>query len=373
MQILYLDVETTTKNKGHPFDPDNFLVSVTHCVCTNPVCFNYLRDPDFLGPITREMGCAEICGFNIKFDLHWLARYGRVFVEPRVWDCMLAEYIISGQKNGFMSLNETLSSYGLPVKPDKIREYWDAGISTEHIPINELQEYAEWDVACLPLIRSNQQALMTPEQINLCYLMGEDLKALQAAEFAGIKYDDYKADKLINETQAALNDIKQGLAIHLPDSCREYFNWNSGDHVSAFLYGGRVDFEYSVPESAVYKSGAKSGQAYTKNRWFRFTVDFEGWFPPPLDKGVSKNETQTNKNYHRYQCDEPTLKSLRATSQRHREILQLLNAYASKEKVVSMAESLRKTMVIKNWQDNTLHPQFNQNIAITGRLSSSAP
>jgi DNA polymerase I-like protein with 3'-5' exonuclease and polymerase domains len=53
--------------------------------------------------------------------------------------------------------------------------------------------------------------------------------------------------------------------------------------------------------------------------------------------------------------------------------LALLNERSTQIKVAEMVESIMNKKTAMNWQDNFLHPQFNQNAVVTGRLSSSAP
>lgn len=137
--LTFIDVETSTHNKGHPFDPRNFLVSYAYKHPGSSVVWKYYTDPDFLICLRLlVMETKLFIGFNIKFDLHWICiALGGIRFEAEVFDCSLAEFILSGQKAGFISLNEALEQYGLSTKIDAVKEYWEQGISTEYIPTKD--------------------------------------------------------------------------------------------------------------------------------------------------------------------------------------------------------------------------------------------
>lgn len=374
--IVIFDCETTTFNKGHPFDPRNALVSyslkyegVNH--------FKYYTDPDFVSFVRDVVARATtLVGHNIKFDLHWLWRIG-IDVGPScaIWDTSLAEFILSGQQNGFISLNEALESYGLPIKKDAVKEYWDAGVDTKDIPLSVLREYNMWDVECTEALMHTQEQLLSARQMALLCLEGQDLLALSSAERAGIKWDKEGADKRAELFERDLEEIEQRLSTYLPagipDQCR--FNWDSGDQLSALLYGGTINYEYSISEEAVYKSGPSKGESYTRNRWYTTPQAFPPRFSPLDDSEVKKTKDNPEAQTRFYQVDEPTLKQLKTRRREDKILLATLFERAKKIKVVEMINSINNKIVEKNWQDGCIHPQYNQNVVITGRLSSSAP
>lgn len=375
--ILFLDCETSIYNNGHPFDPRNKLVSYVISFANSDPYFGYYLDPDFATRIRSAVGtCNVVVGFNIKFDLHWLRVLGILLpVNTKVWDLQLAEFILSGQEARFASLSATYDQYGIDgAKSHLIEDYWAQGISTEDVPIGVVRERGLGDVVPLQRLYEYQQGLMNEKQKALCWLEGEDLKALADAEWNGIKWDAEKATAKLEQLTPMVGSINAALSIFLPDAFnRSLFNWDSGDHLSAFLYGGTISFDYSLSSPAVYKSGEKKGMAYTKNQWFKEEVSFPQRFTPIEGTEVAKTSGNPEAKTRFYQTDAPTLGQLKARTKDQKAILELLSKRASTIKVSEMISSITKVMADKHWTDNLLHGQFNQNVVVTGRLSSSQP
>jgi len=72
-----IDVETTTSNKGNPFDTKNKLCyvgvsSVDSSSGLFPIEYNDAPYVESLNTIQKYIDDTEVLvGFNIKFDLHW--------------------------------------------------------------------------------------------------------------------------------------------------------------------------------------------------------------------------------------------------------------------------------------------------------------
>lgn len=373
-EILFLDVETTTFNKGHPFDPRNKLVSYVTFSKRSGISFKHSNDPDFYSHIRDAVLSSNIlAGFNIKFDLHWLRRINVLpSTSTKIWDIQLGEFILSGQQNRFASLEDTYKSYGMDGKKShEIEDYWNAGINTDEIPVPILEKRGIGDVQPLPELFSAQYAMLTPQQRKLVWLEGEDLKALADAEYNGIKFDMDKAQEklqgLSHEIKLIHDRLDKCLPSGIPIGC---FNWDSGDHLSAFLYGGTIEFKY-VSEVLTYKTGQRAGESY--NRWAVRSVDFPRRFKPLEGTEVAKTKDIKDAQTRFYQTDGPTLKQLSTRNTEQRTILSLLDQRAKAIKVYEMIESILNKMKDMNWENNYIHGQFNQNVVITGRLSSSGP
>ena len=372
--LLFADVETTTLNKGHPFNPNNFLVSYAYRIDSDSG-FKYYSDPDFLGPIRGRLELLSCyVNFACKFDLHWFRNHGiSLPLTCKIWDCQLAEFVLNNQKGAYGSLNDALATYGLESKSDKVKEYWDAGVSTEKIPVPILEEYNVRDVAQTQSLYHMQQAVMSEKQKALVYALGEDLRTLAEAEYNGIKWDSDGANKKLTTLSEKITAINTTLSTYLPVISHGKFNWDSGDCLSALIYGGTLEFLYSVPEPSVYKSGPSKGQSYVKNRWFTEVVSFPSRFKPLEGTELKKTKGVEGVRTRFYAVDDPTLAQLKTRKGTDKDLIQLLRERSKLLKVAEMIESINKKRTELNWQDDLLHAQFNQNVAITGRLSSSNP
>lgn len=372
---LSIDLETSVKNRGHVYTPENFIVSAHMAEDGKPVAMAHYLDADFLSTIRRSVTrSSELVLFNGKFDLGWLARYG-VLPPPgcKIFDCSLAEYVLTGQAASFASLNECLTEYGLELKKDVVKEYWEAGVDTPDIPIAILEEYGNWDTHQTRELAAIQKSLLTEKQLNLVYIMGEDMLTLIEAESAGVKFNLEEAQKSLDKHKASVLQYKNELDKWLPEMPgTAQFNWNSGDQLSCLLYGGTLDYVWSVPIQAVYKSGPNKGQEYTKNSWTTTPITFPALFKPIERSETSKTKDNPQATTRFYQTDDPTLRQLKATA-KTRPLLDALAKSAKAQKVVETIEGYMKLFATYGWQDNFLHPQYNQNVARTGRLSSSRP
>jgi DNA polymerase I-like protein with 3'-5' exonuclease and polymerase domains len=372
INYLVTDVETTTHNKGHPFDPRNKLVSyATLLAGDSKANFKYHNDPSFAWS-HRLLPMDVVVGFNFKFDLHWLNMVGLDRYDFRIWDCQLAEHVYTGQRAQFISLDECLAKYGLETKLDLVKDLWNAGVQTDEIDPKILEEYNCWDVQQTEALFLVQQELLSDEQKALVYLLGEDLKVLASIEASGLVFDKERAAKELVEYKASVVAIEHLLQDYLPPISHGIFNWDSGDHLSCLLYGGTIVFDYATSEEAIYKSGAKKGQPYTKNSWHKETVAFVQHFKPLEGSEVKKSKDKVVAETRFYQVDIPTLSSLKGSKEGKALILLLLQR-SEKTKLVEMLESLFKQFNEKQWEHNLVHGQYNQNVAVTGRLSSSAP
>ena len=364
MDRLVFDVETTTSNKGNPFDTSNKL-----CYVGLRDSNNYLYDIEYSDKPcnaneiqNRINNCSLLIGFNIKFDLHWIRKYGITFNTCRIWDCQLVHFILSGQSDTYPSLNDVASYYGLGTKLDVVSEqYWKAGIDTPDIPREILEEYLIGDLVLTEQVYLKQLEDLErrPELKRLVSLHNQDLLVLEEMEFNGLLYNEEESERLAVEVEDELKVLDGHLyAVHGCDG----FNNNSGDHLSSFLYGGTIRIPYREVVG-VFKTGERAGQV--KERWAEREVHFERLVKPLKGSELAKE------GY--YSTDEATLRSLRGTK-KAKEVIELLLRRAELEKRVSTYYrgllKLRETM---NWKKGTIHGQLNQCVARTGRLSSSRP
>tara|TARA_R110001632_G_scaffold35602_2_gene89718 strand:+ start:154 stop:1314 length:1161 start_codon:yes stop_codon:yes gene_type:complete len=367
MSYLVLDVETTISNKGNPFDQTNKLCMVGLLTANEKMIYDieYSVDPykESLKQIQLAVDkCDVLVGFNIKFDLHWLARYGITFANKRIWDCQLTEFILRNQSKAYPSLNGVSEYYDLGSKLDEVKEnYWKNGIDTDKVPKDILIEYLEKDIELTEQVMSMQMKELAdlPQLRRLISLHNQDLLGLQEIEFNGLKYE-YKTSQILgDELDEQISKLNEKLfSYHAYDN----FNPNSGEHLSAFLYGGFIKERFQRPIGH-YKTGTHAGEV--KYKWDERHKEF-----PQKIKPIAGTEL---KKEGFYSTNEDTLRKLKGNEEA-KSILQTLLTRATLEKrKTTYYHGLVKLIDEMNWKKDTIHGQLNQCVAKTGRLSSSKP
>lgn len=356
MNVLALDVESTTHNKGHPYDSRNKLVCYSYTYKGKGYALQHTNT--HLSIIQSEIDAASlIVGFNFKFDAHWLIKEGICLDNVAIWDVQLAEFILSNQTKRFPSLNETCERYGIPLKLDVVKtEYWEKGINTDEIPWHILQEYAAHDAMVTLQCYYAQIKLMTPAQIRLCQLMCQDMMILREMEANGLPFDEWLCITRSVEVDNEINVLRTQLSSIYPNVP---INFSSNDHLSAFLYGGTVK-EDGKEHVGYFKTGIKQGQPKYKNIVIEHQL-------PRLYTPLKGSEMQKE---NVFATDEATLRKLKGKKGTVEMLLKLAKLEKRNGTYYKGLVKLREEM---HWPEGKLHGNFNQTTAQTGRLSSSRP
>ena len=354
MTPIAIDTETTSINKGHPYDIRNDIVCWSWA--------NRLGSHSAMwdSPKTVEKTIENhdlVVFFNGKFDVAWLRRMGVSFDDFRVWDVQLGEFVLGYQLNKFPSLNDTCAKYNIPLKLDKVKEYWDNGVDTKDIPQDILLEYAAYDADLTLQCFYKQLALMTPAQRTLVKLMSADMLVLQEMEQNGLKYDVALCNQRSSQMEEDIATLTGKLNSYYPNVP---FNFGSVDQLSIFLFGGTLVEETRVHQG-FYKSGIKKDQP-------KFVRQEVSHHIPPLFKPIKGTERE-KEGY--YEVNEGVLRKL---SGKNKPVVDTLLALARAEKLNgTYYKGLVKLNEEMGWPSGHLHGQLNQTLAKTGRLSSSKP
>jgi len=364
MNYLILDVETTISNSGNPFDQTNKLVMVG-LKGYEPFAIEYGDEPygDKLIAIQEAIDKVDVLvGFNIKFDLHWLARYGIKFADKKIWDCQLTHFMLGGQSDTYPSLNKTAEYYGLEQKLDIVKEnYWSQGIDTTEVPRDILEEYLEQDLNVTELVFFKQREELSKNSLlaRLVSLHNQDLLGLQEMEHNGLLFNQDWSETLGAELEEQIAKLDKRLYDH---HNLDTFNPNSNDHISCLLYGGDITYRVQVSDG-VYKTGEKKG--LEKLKWESHSKTFDR-----LCKPLPKTEL-AKEGY--YSTDEKTLRSLKGSAKAKEVITILLTRSELNKRMGTYYQGLPKLITEMNWEKGKIYGQLNQCVARTGRLSSSKP
>ena len=364
MIVKACDLETTIFNKGNAFD------------ARNEVCFvglgdtlydvQYTEHPygETLKEIQADLDSVDLLLFiNAKFDLHHLRNLGIKFDRKKIWDCQLVDFMLEGQTTSYPSMNSMATKYGLPLKDDKISEYWAQQIDTKDIPYDEISEYLRHDLKTTTEIYEIQKKLVEAQSKKfqrLVSLMNQDLLVLQEIEYNGFYFNEDSCNQKSIELQHTINDLR--MELHDYHSIEE-FNSESGDHLSALLYGGTI----VIPRKehvGTYKTGDRKGE--DKYGWKDYSYDLPRLFNPLPRTELKKAGV--------WATGEDVLKQLKCRDKAGKRVVEVILTLAKLEKIVGTyyngLPKLRETM---NWKPNMLHGNLNQVTARTGRLSSTKP
>ena len=367
MKVAVFDGETTITNKGAPYSRCNKLCYFG--VYTNWDDSYYDFDIEYsdspygqhLTKIQQLLDEADVVvAFNAKFDIAWLRRYG-VRINRRVFDCQLAEFVLSHQSKSYPSLQDTAVGYGLEGKLDVVAtEYWANKIDTPDVPEEVLREYLKQDVIQTWLVYQKQLEALAdkPMMHKLIRIQCQDLLILQEIEQNGLLYDvqtSIQEGDILKEELDAINLELSNL------SGFPLFNPGSGEHLSALLYGGKIKYK----AKGTYDFHHKDGRVSVKEKYMEFFHEL-----PQLIKPLKGSELK-KEGY--YATDNSTLRSLKCNA-KGRSIITLVLRAAELDKLVgTYLHGLPEKIKEMDWEEGYIHGQLNQCVARTGRLSSSNP
>ena len=363
--FVAIDVETTLNGNedvglAHPMHPDNYVVAFGYCSEMNNVPITTYDSIEFEDRIVEEIEKATFCGHNISFDLVHLYRTSLVLKHAlqhhQIWDTQLAEYILSAQQIKWSSLDELSIKYGLPVKDDGIKKYFQAGLGSEKIPKSELIPYLEQDVQnTLAIARKQYERAKEQGQLTLILTQMEALHATTEMQYNGLHIDREALDKyaveVVNEYVECKLDLEELAAEHIEDI-------NSPKQWSQFFFGGTK--KVRVKENVGFY---KNGKIKTKLVDKVVTVPPYIRYTPDPDK-VSAKTGQIS-------VDDSVLNDMLAHTFDAKAIgiIKKLLKYRELSKQLSTyVQGLSKHII-----GDFIHGKLNHTATVTGRLSSTSP
>lgn len=371
MEYLILDIEGSTFQKGNPYSQQNRMASLglknNSYIQTFDIEYTDNGYKEELEVIQHQLDQAPlIVGFNLKFDGAWCRRYGLDYSKCSVWDCQLVEFILSNQEMAWPSLEEVAIKYGIEGKLDIVKtQYWDKGLDTFEVPYNILDEYLRQDLNVTEQVFLAQRRVLSSsslQQQRLVSLSNQDLLVLLEMEWNGVKLDFDGMAREASIIDGKIQETKEELNAYFSDIPSCCLNYNSGDCLSAMLYGGVITEEVRTVVGQ-YKSGKRIGED-------RYSITL---VPHVLPRRVQPPKGSELKKEGFFATNEETLRSIKASKQ-DRYVLDKILELSKLEKLNgTYYEGLKKLHTEKDWEENYIHGGFNQCVARTGRLSSSSP
>ena len=143
---VILDFETTNIEFGHARVSENKLIAAAWQY--NGLEF-YKRADEFnqaeLVELVQNVG--YIVAHNAKFELQWLQRMGVDISKLLVYDTMLGDYVLAGNRRWPLNLDQMAQRYGCQHKERVIASMMDGGVSPEDMPEHMLEARVKKDVA----------------------------------------------------------------------------------------------------------------------------------------------------------------------------------------------------------------------------------
>ena len=359
--FVAIDVETTLNGNeevglAHPMHPDNR--AVMFGMSSGSASHTFMDKDFFEIALKALLPNSTFCGHNFSFDLLYLYREKPGLKEKlqahSIWDTQLAEYILSGQRTKFSSLDELSIKYGLSLKDDKIKAYFQAGMGSDKIPRAELEPYLKQDVEnTVAIAKLQYKAAVEAGQLTLILTQMEALHATTEMMFNGLHIDKDKLDKYTVEVVDTYVECKLNLdemMLGLVDEIDSPKQW------SQFFFGGTKKIQVKEVVG-LYKNGKTKTKLMDKELVIKPAL---AYVPDP-DK-VSKKTGHVS-------VDEAVLSDmlLHTVDPKIIRIVTTLLKYRELSKQLSTyVQGLSKHLI-----GDYIHGKLNHTATVTGRLSST--
>ena len=328
---LVLDFETTSKDKGSAIVPDNKIVLAVWG--KNYIYKCKFADHYHLEELLNDISKVDfIVAHNAKFELQWLLRAGVNLRDILVYDTMLGEYVLAGNRKVDLSLDGTASRYVNSRKLKLISTLMDAGIDPVDMPRSFLKKYCVRDVKLTEQIFSIQrEKLKEKGLLGVQFTKSIFTPALADIEMHGMQLDCDRVDEYYEKYATELAEVEEELHIITGG-----INMNSPQQVAKLLY---------------------------QDLGFKELKDKMG---RPIRGKPSKAFPEGQPK-----TDSDTILKLKATNKKQKRFIELKLKQAKLNTAVTRYLKLFKKACNENY--GKLYGKFNQAVTATHRLSSSSP
>ena len=371
-EYFFVDLETTANGGPSPgTNPEAHWDNNKVLLCGYKKDVNSVITSDNLGVLVGAMGASiregntpVFVAHNAKFDIKYMMREypdATIWGVMEVWDTMTWEYLHSGHRIRFISLEEACDTYGLKYKKSlDLGALIKGGLKMEDIPLDDLRNYLIGDVQALNLLWAKQY-YATSQPYNMQYIL-----PLAAMELNGLHVDIPKLNALYSVKQQVIQTHEKFMMDHITQCCE----WQDGsavdqaeDFTSAVGLKSKEINMFARRTMSFLLTGCPSNLEVTTKWKLGFKkpyVPTYGW-APSLHPSYFVGETHLG-----YEINERVLELDTSLP------IQWKSNHAKAEKIVStylgpMSESAQRSL------KDTVHPKLNTAQTATGRLSSSQP
>jgi DNA polymerase I-like protein with 3'-5' exonuclease and polymerase domains len=237
-KFMVLDFETTNVEKGSPLNAENNLVLA--CWSLGEAGVINTRHYSFGSEYEQQvlLGHLETVDFivaqNAKFELQWLDRCGYDMGAMPVYDTMLAEWVIGGNRyvHRDLSLDSIAKRRGIPSKISLVSMMIKGGMCPSKIPSSWLLEYCLQDVSLTFDVMQLQLADMEGTRLlPIVYTRCLTTLALADIEKSGAFLDTEAVETEYTDTLQTFNKIVRGL-----DDLSGGVNMSSSPQKAEYIY-----------------------------------------------------------------------------------------------------------------------------------------
>src|ERR1044072_4863415 len=162
---LVIDFETKNNDKGSALNQMNDIVLATWATAKGTFYkFGGIYDQQEL--IDAIAGADFIVAQNSKFELQWLIRMGVDISRILIYDTMLADYVLAGNRGWSLDLDSIAKRYGVRTKHGLGKIWMAGGVCPSDWPSSVLLDYGRGDT-----LAERDIFLKQREQLNVLGLL----------------------------------------------------------------------------------------------------------------------------------------------------------------------------------------------------------
>lgn len=233
--FVCLDFETDNDDRGSALNEQNDIV----CACWLVIKDGVEVKKEIVGGVYDMQELLDdiasvdfLVAMNAKFELGWLKRCGMELRDVLVYDPMLAQWALDGNRRLPRSLKGMARRYKTLNKIDLIGKLFAAGVPTRDINTKWLLDYCHTDVeVCKQVVYKQWEELDKQNIWHLAHTRNLTCSALADMEFEGLILNKEKVYAAYAEASEKFNRLGDELA-----ELSGGINLNSPDQLAKFLY-----------------------------------------------------------------------------------------------------------------------------------------
>ena len=267
MTFCICDLETNNiewyGNNSSPHNPDNWIVAAGWCIDNQDIQSEYFPTKELAlssNWLERALdGQKYLVAHNATFEIQWLRKFYPETLDNffkrggKVLCTQYMEFLLSHQQEMYPRLEDCSLKYGGTMKIDEVKFLWEAGYKTSEIDQALLMKYLAdpvvGDVANTRRVCFSQIPLLQQQGMwDMVQIRMDSLLFNAYATYFGLYVDLEVAKKNQAEQEARILEIKESILKLLPDDLPSEleFSFTSPYHMSAFLFGGTVQYKAKV-------------------------------------------------------------------------------------------------------------------------------